>query len=49
MALNARKTKAMLMGSSRKLALLHYELQLYFDDECLNNVDTHKLLGEHRI
>jgi hypothetical protein len=47
MALNAKKTKAMLMGSSRKLALLHYELQLYFDDECLNNVDTHKLLGEH--
>ena len=47
MALNAKKTKAMLMGSSRKLALLHYELQLYFDDERLNNVDTHKLLGEH--
>jgi hypothetical protein len=45
MALNAKKTKTMLMGSSRKLSLLHYELQLYFDDECLNNVDTHKLLG----
>jgi hypothetical protein len=37
----------MLMGSSRNLYLLHYELQLYFDDECLNNVDTHKLLGVH--
>jgi hypothetical protein len=45
MALNAKKTKTMLMGSSRKLSLLHYELQLYFDDKCLNNVDTHKLLG----
>jgi hypothetical protein len=47
MALNAKKTKTMLMGSSRKLSLLHYELQLYFDDECLNNVNTHKLLGVH--
>jgi hypothetical protein len=47
MALNAKKTKTMLMGSFRKLSLLHYELQLYFDDECLNNVNTHKLLGVH--
>jgi hypothetical protein len=47
MALNAKKTKTMLMGSCRKLSLLHYELQLYFDDECLHNVDTHKLLGVH--
>jgi hypothetical protein len=47
MALNAKKTKTMLMGSSRKLSLLHCELQLYFDDGCLNNVNTHKLLGVH--
>ena len=47
MALNAKKTKTMLMGSSHKLSLLHCELQLYFDDECLNNVNTHKLLGVH--
>jgi len=47
MALNAKRTKTMLMGSSRKLSLLHYELQRYFDDECLINVDTHKLLGAH--
>ena len=47
MALNAKKTKTMLMGSFHKLSLLHYELQLYFDDECLNNVNTHKLLGVH--
>ena len=51
MTLNAKKKKkkkkTMLMGSSRKLSLLHNELQLYFDDECLNNVDTHKRLGEH--
>jgi hypothetical protein len=40
MALNAKKTKTMLMGFSRKLSLLH-------DDECLINVDTHKLLGAH--
>ena len=42
-----QRTKTMLMGSSRKLSLLHCELQLYFDDECLRNVDTHKLLGAH--
>ena len=47
MALNAKRTKTILMGSSRKLSLLHCELQLYFDDECLNNVNTHKLLGVH--
>ena len=47
MALNAKRTKTILMGFSRKLSLLHYELQLYFDDECLNNVDTHILLGAH--
>jgi hypothetical protein len=47
MALNAKRTKTMLMGSSRKLSLLHCKLQLYFDDECLRNVDAHKLLGAH--
>ena len=47
LALNAKKSKTMLMGSSRNLYLLHYELQLYFDDECLNNVDIHKPLGAH--
>ena len=47
MALNAKKTKTMLMGSFCKLSLLHYELQLYFNDKCLNNVNTHKLLGVH--
>ena len=47
MALNAKRTKTILKGFSRKLSLLHYELQLYFDDECLNNVDTHNLLGAH--
>ena len=47
MALNAKRTTTILKGFSRKLSLLHYELQLYFDDECLNNVDTHKLLGVH--
>ena len=41
------RKKTMLMGSSRKLSLLYYELQLYFDDDCLTNVDTHKLLGVH--
>ena len=37
--------KTILMGSSRKLSLLYYELQVYFDDDCLTNVDTHTLLG----
>ena len=47
MALNAKRTNTILMRFSRKLSLLHYELQLYFDDECLINVDTHKRLGAH--
>jgi len=42
-----QENKDYVNGVLPQTIIMNYELQLYFDDECLNNVDTHKLLGAH--